>query len=276
METNIYENLNALYLEFMEQLSIDNTTGILGKISNKRYSGQKLRFSGMPYVGRKYSESNLKILFVGLDTGIDELREDDSFHNFDSRRKRIAGSVEGCTTLGYNNHISGMYGMALYILKDYFSWINEWNLFSKDKNAIFFSAINSLSTSLPIEVLDYVAFTNIHKFVTVCRGCDFSKKKPNCWTESCSNNNFTRSGSYNRKWYNEKEEKQFLFDEIDVFNPDIIYFQGSHRPILNLIKSLNLKYEIWIADHPSAWSVGANKINYVDSKRLTKNPICTM
>lgn len=276
MKTDVLNKLNELYLEFMEQLSIDKTTGILGKISNNRYLGGSLRFSGMPYIGSKYSEAKLKILFVGLDIGIDECREANSFHNFDSRRECVAGSIEGCTTLGYNNHISGTYGMALSILKDYYNWENEWNEFSKDKNAIFTSSIRKFSGVLPIDVLDYVSLTNIHKFVSTCRGCNLEKENPICKTDLCLQPKINRTGNDNRRWYNEKEEIDFFLQEIQAINPDILYFQGSHRPIYNQLKTLNLKFEIWLADHPSAWNVGANKIKYIESNRLSKNPIGTM
>jgi hypothetical protein len=55
----------------MEVLDIKGN-GILGLISNSRYKDQKLRFSGYPYIGSKYSDAKKKILFLGLDIGIDE------------------------------------------------------------------------------------------------------------------------------------------------------------------------------------------------------------
>jgi hypothetical protein len=260
----------------MESLDINKKTGILGQISNNRYIGQKLRFSGYPYVGCKYSEAKKKILFVGLDIGIDECRDENTYHTFDSRREVVAGSTEGCTSLGYNNHISGTYGMALYILKDLYDWNKQWDSLYKIKDTIFISAINQFKLDLPVDVLDYVALTNIHKFVTVCRGCNFSKQKPTCWSENCITNELNRSGSSNRKWYNYNEEIKMIMDEIEIFNPDVIYFQGSVSPIYNKLKQLNSNCEIWIANHPSAWNVGANKPSYVENERLSINPIGTL
>jgi len=274
MNTKANEDLNNLYLQFIECLDIDKTTGMLGKISNNRYAGQKLRFSGYPYVGSKYYEAKKKILFVGLDLGIDENREEKTFHSFDSRRECIAGSTKGCVPYNYNNHISGTYGMALYILKDLYGWNKQWDSLNKIKDTVFISAINQLKSDLPVDVLDYVALTNIHKFVTECRGCDFRKTKPSCWTEDCIVNERNRSGASNRRWYNEKDEIKMIMDEIEILNPDIIYFQGSVSPIKEEhLELLNSKFEIWIANHPSAWNVGANKPSYIGSNRLKVRPV---
>lgn len=260
--------LNNLYDEFISSLEINKLSGELGKISNNRYKDHILRFSGYPYVGINYENAKKKILFIGLDIGIDENREDNNYHSFDSRRSVVAGDEKGCASLGYNHHISGTYGMALYILRNTYNWQHHWELFNEDSNSIFQSRINLLKSSLPVDVLDYVALTNIHKFVTKCRGCDFSKTLPKCYSENCKLNDINRSGNSNRKWYNKNIELEMIVEEIDKFNPDIIYFQGSISPIRNYFKSLNSKYEIWIADHPSAWNVGANKLSYIKSDRL--------
>ncbi len=88
----------------------------------------------------------------------------------------------------------------------------------------------------------------------------------------CNNTETHRSGSHNRKWYSPKEEIQMLLDEIDLFHPDVLYFQGSSSAIAQYIPQLNLKHEIWIADHPSAWSVHANTPDYVNSSRIRIMP----
>ena len=259
--------ITELYKQFISELSIDPVSGILGKISNHRYVNDKLRLSGYPYIGANYETAKRKILFVGLDIGIDEYRKENSYHTIESRRKVISGSVNGCTELGYNNHISGTYAMTLYILKGLYGWEQQWDIFKRNTDNTFFKIINDNKKDLPIDVLDYVAFTNIHKFVTVCRGCKLEKNPP-CKTTSCLQGTKNRTGNDNRRWYNEKEEIDFFLKELETLNPDILYFQGSNIFSNETLIKLSDKYEIWIANHPSAWNVGANKSNYVDSERL--------
>jgi len=277
MNKTINKKINDRYAYFMSNLLINTNDGKLGKISNPRYKDSKLRFSGFPYIGSKFSEAKKKILFVGLDIGIDELREKNTFHSLDSRKLCIAGSLSGCTSLGYNDHFSGTYAMALYILQNEYSWTKNWEIFKTMKNNTFKKVIDEHKSDLPFDVLDYVAFTNIHKFVTVCRGCDLSdsKIKPKCWNEYCDNKEVNRSGGSNRKWYNKNEEIQLLLDEIEILIPDIIYFQGkeSASKINDKLEYINSKSEIWIADHPSSWTVGANKSDYINSSRITIMPI---
>lgn len=266
MESEQIKSLSNRYELFIEKLEI-NKNGILGKISNQRYKEQKLRFAGFPYIGSKFSVAKKKILFVGLDNGIDELREENSFHNFNSRREIIAGSKDGCTDLDYNDHISGTYAMALFLLQKYYSWENEWKTLKNIQNVTSRTAINSFKNSLPIGVLDYVSLTNIHKFVSVCRGCDIKKRKPECFNQLCLDENrvINRSGNYNRKWYNKQDEINLLLDEIKILKPDLVYFQGSSVKLdSSVIYEINSLCDICIAYHPSAWNVGANRVNYAD------------
>ena len=71
METKTLETLKQeldnLFHKFFEDMKIDEKTGIV-KDTNKR-------FSGYPYIGEKYVEAPVKILFIPLDTGSDELKE---------------------------------------------------------------------------------------------------------------------------------------------------------------------------------------------------------
>ncbi len=266
MEMKLISRLRERYEILMRDLDI-NDNGILGKISNPRYKDHKLRLSGFPYVGSKYSFAKKKILFVGLDIGIDECREDNTFHDFDSRRICIAGSVEGCTTLGYNDHISGTYTMALFLLQKYYSWEDEWNELLSFQDITSKTAIYRLQNSLPIEVLDYISFTNIHKFVSVCRGCNIDKDKPKCLNQECleEKKNVNRSGGDNRKWYNKQEEIKMLLDEINILEPELVFFQGSAVKLdNNVINEINSFCDICLAYHPSAWNVGANKAHYAN------------
>lgn len=275
MGSELISNLKERYKVFMTDLDIKDN-GILGKISNLRYKEHKLRFSGFPYIGCKYENAKKKILFVGLDIGIDELREEDTFHDLNSRREVIAGSVQGCTTLGYNDHISGTYITSLFLLQNEYLWGNAWKELNNIKDSTSKSTINSLRNSLPLEVLDYVALTNVHKFVSLCRGCDINKKKPECFSESCLEEHKikNRSGSNNRKWYNKNEEINMLLDEINILQPDLVYFQGSAAKLPNeVINKINLYCDVCIEYHPSAWNVGANKPNYASQINIRKKKL---
>ena len=62
METKTFETLKQeldnLFHKFFEDMKIDEKTGIV-KDTNKR-------FSGYPYIGEKYVEAPVKILFIPL------------------------------------------------------------------------------------------------------------------------------------------------------------------------------------------------------------------
>jgi hypothetical protein len=270
METALTIRLNDRYKLFMNEVDIKDN-GILSKISNPRYKAEKLRFSGMPYIGSKYEIANKKILFVGLDIGIDERRKEDTYHDFPSRRICIAGTIDGCDSLDYNDHISGTYSTALYLLQKYYSWEDAWNKLVSRNDITNKTAINNLKNCLPIEVLDYVSLTNIHKFVTLCRGCDPVKERPNCWKEECleERKSKNRTGNDNRKWYNKNEEIKMLLEEIKILAPDLVYFQGSAAKLDDsVIKEINSICDICIEYHPSSWKFGANKAGYAKNIKI--------
>jgi hypothetical protein len=152
--------------------------------------------------------------------------------------------------------------MALFLLQEYYSWEISWNKLVSYSGITSKTAINSLKNSLPVEVLDYVAFTNIHKFATICRGCDPEKQRPKCWQPTCleEKKNKNRSGNENRKWYNKQEEIRLLLDEIKILQPDLVYFQGSASKLNDaVINEINSFCDICREYHPSAWNFGANK-----------------
>lgn len=242
MDSELTNQLKLRYEQFFQELEIDKN-GILGKISNSRYENEKLRFSGFPYIGTKYFTAKKKILFIGLDIGEDEQSSENTYHNFDSRREVISGSVDGCTSLGYNNHISGTYISAMFLLRKDYDWDKSWDKVCSFENKTCKSVIDILKNSLPLEVLDYVALTNLHKFVTV--------------------NRKNRTGDENRRWYNKNQEIDFLIDEIKILNPDIVYFQGSAAKLdTTIINKINSISSICIAPHPSSWRNNANQPNF--------------
>lgn len=262
LTTDFESKLTNLYGEYMGKMSISLKEGLLGRIENNRYKDEVLRFSGFPYIGAEYHKAKKKILFIGLDIGIDERRIDNTYHTIESRRTCIQWSEnmrEG--KINYNPHIAGTYAVALYALKDYYDWNDAWKkLFAKNETTTQM-ALRVLSNELPNNVMDYVALTNVHKFVSLCRGCE----KEVCWSEECKDAKIlkNRSGGNNRKWYSKNKEIQFLMDEIELLNPDVIVFQGSARKLqADKLEKLKSKYIIIEAYHPSAWNVGANKVEY--------------
>lgn len=241
----IYESINAAYDSFMSKLLIDRKTGILGLITNPAYSVLKgsIRFSGYPFLGSRYTDSSPKILVVGLDIGLDELKDGNTYHSLKSRNGKIEPQKQSDNH--YNKHISGTYGIAMYLLKNSYGWEDVWNTYFSGKNTTFENLINKYGPSvLPYDVLSHIALTNIHKFVTV--------------------NRISRSGNENRVWYNPDLEKDFFIKEVDILSPDIILIQGQSsfdRGLLEILKNKGVK--LVLADHPSSWRNGAHKPTYV-------------
>ena len=75
-----------LVKDFSKAMGFNEETGLLP-------NGKK-RFSGMPFVGFRYSEQTPKILIVGEDIGSDERRKDNTYHNFDTKRECCTYSRE--------------------------------------------------------------------------------------------------------------------------------------------------------------------------------------
>ena len=243
------EQLKTVYEQFMEEMRIDRQTGVLGQINNSNYKDQvgRIRFSGYPFIGSRYASSSPKILVVGLDIGIDECREENTYHSFESRNKCIEPITQS-ENGGYNRHIAGTYGVIMFLLKDYYGWSRYWEDYFDKKVETFETIVNRFGpTVLPCDVLSHVAFTNIHKFVTIGR------------TEH-------RSGDINRKWYNPQEERGLFKAEMRCFAPDIVYVQGKSKFDGNLLEFLKgAGYRIVLSDHPSSWRNGANKPTYIEN-----------
>ena len=152
------EQIQNLYASFFEDLKIDKHTGIV--------EGTDKRFSGYPYIGANYVNAPVRILFIAYDTGEDEKFADNTFHDFESRRKKIPTAFDKNNELVLNPHIAGTYATALYILKDKMHLQNAWDaLWSKRENTIK-KAIKKSSSNLPPNVMSYVAYENRFRFVT--------------------------------------------------------------------------------------------------------------
>lgn len=258
--TSLEDNLKTLYNEFLSH-------SFAGRIFDKETGldkEEKLRFGGYPYVGNNYASSPLRILFVGLDIGKDELwieKNKNTYHDFDSRRKQISFTARGQSSFldvadpwhkkdhPFNPHMSGTYALTLALLKDYFKWQDTWDILSKDTSTICKTAIRNKQKELPVDVLDFISLVNIHKFV------DFDREK--------------RTGDANRNWLDKEFELQFLMKEIALFAPDIIVFQGcAHKLTKDQRQCLKDNGAIIISGkHPSSWrknkdGIAFNSVGY--------------
>lgn len=233
-------------------MKIDKHTGIV--------EGTDKRFSGYPYLGTQYSNAKKRILYVGLDQGKDE-----GIHDFESKRKKISPTAKGYSKIHprgtFNPHFYGIYAMTLRLLYKDYDWIGLWNKFSENETSTAREAISRNHEVLPIDLIDYIAFTNAHKFVTVSRT--------------------NRSGSQDRQW-NDNIQREYelhlLEDEISALNPNIVIFQGVL--FKNIVSSLSIDNGIStiVMRHPSCHSRYHRSIGYIETiaqeiEGQTLNPI---
>ena len=245
METKTFETLKQefdnLFQKFFEDMEINKETGIV-KDSNKR-------FSGYPYIGEKYVEAPVKILFIPLDTGVDELKEENTYHKFDGRIKQITPKKDAKHI--FNPHLAGLYATTVCLLKEELESAKDcWGslLDTDTKGETTSTKINNLWKNLNEEqknLLSYVAYTNRYNFVTIERPED------------------KRSGGKDRTWLNKDKERELLLSEIEIFNPDIIVFQGKTGSDNRNIKKLKEKYTVFVANHPSHYGSGADTLEYI-------------
>lgn len=239
MELKQYEsNLTTLYNNFVEEVGIDLSTG--------KASNPSMQFSGLPFLGEKYHIAKKRILFVGLDIGSDE-----GTHNFTSKREAISPTAKKWKQLpprkAFNPHYYGIYVMTLRILKEYYGWEVLWKKFSEDSTRTACEVVNRYHHELPIELLDYVAQTNVHKFVTSGR--------------------INKGGDQDRQWDKavpREKELHLLENEIKILNPDFIFFQGDD--FWKIEKDLNIDDNIAtvVMCHPSARYRKYRNIEYID------------
>ncbi len=182
--------LDAAYRKFFRHMGIHPKTGRLKGVPDKK-------FATYPYIGSQYGASK-KILFVGLDLGIDP--ECGSIQSFEARRR----SIEEKPLPDHNPHISGTCITALYFLQDALGWNVCWD---RLKHLPTFKQALRRSDMLPAEnPLSYVALTNYYKFASEGR------------TE--------RSGAQDRRHLSELVERGLFLEEIAAFDPDAVVFQG--------------------------------------------------
>ena len=229
---------NILVEDFSKAMGFDKETGIL--------PNSKKRFSGMPFVGFRYSEQTPKILIVGEDIGSDECVNDNAkdingtplyFHDFDSKRKNCV-NVAG----KYNAHLAGTYMTALYLLRNCDKFKDMWEESMCDRTAHW--ALKMLSASQIAEIAHTIALTNLHKFVTVVRP--------------------GKSGDQDRNWIDHDKEFTAFIEEVKCFAPDIIILQAINSMTnedIEQIKQAVKGVAVYKLTHPSTRKRGGRIVH---------------
>lgn len=235
---SLENNIKTIYSDFYNKVGINPESGVP--------EGVDKRFIGDPYLGTLYSTAKKRILYVGLDQG-----QDEGLHDFESKRKKISPTANGETMIpsrkAFNPHFYGIYAMSLRLLYKEYGWNVLWKKFSEDKTRTACEAISYTHEILPVDLLDYIAFTNVHKFVTI--------------------NRINRSGSQDRQW-NDDIQKEYelhlLEQEIRVLKPDFVIFQGvKFKDVLSSLRIDNGIRRI-IMYHPSCRDRYHKTIDYIN------------
>lgn len=208
-----------------------------GKFRNEHLDLHKKKFATYPYIGSKYGNSGNteKILFVGLDIG--KGRWEGGIQTFSERRRGIE-DTDFCL---HNPHIAGTYMAALYFLKDKFGWNAQWKKILSTRltcqKVLRSDQKELLPSKDPLQYsknpLSYCALTNYYKFMT-----EGVKKM---------------RAPENREWLCQDKEKRLFLNEVDIFDPDIVIFQG--KGFLKAAKDLKSEgkvREIYVGYHPAA------------------------
>lgn len=210
----IQEELTALYDEFFRKMNIDPQSGLWKDAPENA----PIRFASMPYIGNNYAEAPVKILFAAYDLGNDELSGSDRIQTFEERHDAVVSNPS-------SPHIAGTYVTTLCLLKDQYA--DEWNRILTNETKSNIAVIKDS----PDGVLEHVAMTNRWKFVTV--------------------NRIQRQGSSDRVYRNKQAEVELFYKEIEILNPDIVWFQGTQGAYTyaETLKAQGRK--VYIACHPS-------------------------
>jgi hypothetical protein len=238
---NLETKLDQFYTDFFKKCEIDEKTGIVKSKPN-------LRFATKIAIGDNYLNSEKKILFVSFDIGKDEYFVDNTYQNFKQRRESVTQQIPS------NPHMTGVYGTALYFLKDQYNWEKSWQLL-EEKNQFFREIFNSNKDVLPQEVLTHISLINFYNFVSVGR------------TE--------RTGGNDRIFVNETLELELLTNIINSIKPDIIVVQST--TLRNYFKKIKPKIsdsiEIFVGYHPSIFGRGIKyriPKNYIENLKKGK------
>lgn len=239
MSAELKKDIHKILVEdFSQMMGFDKVTGLLPPVTHRGKTITK-RFSGMPFVGFRYSEQTPKILIVGSDIGSDECVINNTkdvngtplyYHDFYSKRKN-------CMPEKYCAHLAGTYMTALYLLRNCEQFRDMWQDSMCGITAQ--GALKKLSASQVAEIADAIALTNLHKFVAVDR-----KRK---------------SGDQDRNWIDHDKEFATFLEEVKCFAPDIIIMQAINsisNEEIELIKQAARGAFVYKLTHPSTRKKG--------------------
>jgi len=232
--THLISQLEKVYRELLfEKLKIDEVTGLLKEEPEFELETpyDEIKFETFPYIGSKYGETK-KILFIGLEVGMED--RPGRIEDFEFRRK----SIEDWPLWEHNPHIKGTYFAALFFLKEALNLENYWNGLKKlnfGREEILYSG------KLPhLNTLTYVALTNFYKFVKV--------------------GSISRKAGKVREPALEPIEENLLVEEVKMFEPDVIIFQGADFEYkVSLLRKLKERVkQIYIGPHPTYYFYKGN------------------
>ncbi len=239
MHQKILKSIEKVYDEILfKDNFVNKQTGIVSADQNRK-------LATFPYIGSNYGKAK-KILIVGFDIGNDECEGE--ICSLEYRNQ-----IESNSLRTLNPHIGGTYFTALYFLKDELLLNEFWEDIKSTKYGKTFATILKKVPKLPeVNPLSYIAMTNFYKYVTV-------------------NRKSSRRGNFDRIFIDREKEINLFLSEIEVLNPDIIFFQSKGFQYLDQkIKDFLLDKQIktYYAYHPSDFSeAGGNIPEVYFSKR---------
>lgn len=240
MITEIKKSILNIYEEILfKDNFVDRNTGIVATDKTRK-------LATYPYVGSKYGKAK-RILIVGYDIGKDETPN--KIQTLENR-----SDIETNNLRGVNPHIGGTYFTALYFLKDNLNLNEFWEDTKSTKYGKTFNSILRKVPTHPSEnPLSYIAMTNFYKYVTIGRG----ERNPE------TNEIISRRGDFDRIFIDREREINLFLTEIEVLNPEIIFFQSKGFQYLDSkIKDHLLKkgVKLFYAYHPSDYSQAGGNI----------------
>lgn len=214
----LVKTIKKAYHEILFQDNIiDFVTGLVDGFNKK--------FATYLGIGNNYGIGK-RILIVGLDIGSDET--EDKIQSLEERSESIQ-SVHS----NMNPHMAGTYFTALYLNEE----IKEYKeFFDRVKySTIFQTIIKRNLDKLPKEnPLSSIAFTNFYKFVTPKRT--------------------SKLGGLDRNIFIKDVELNLFLKEVEILNPDIIFFQSTDfnsllkdQKLINILKDK----KVFVGYHPS-------------------------
>lgn len=213
---DVVARLDERHHRFFRDMGINRKTGMPA-----RFPDSERRFACHPYVGSRYGEST-RILFIGLDIGGDP----GHLQSFETRRRNI----EEKRPRDHNPHIAGTWCVALSLLPAEYGWDDI-----ADSDLTCQQVLRQYPEShWRANPLSFVGLTNFYKWTTIRRD--------------------RASGGADRKHLSPEIEQRFLLDEIRIYRPEVVVFQGAgfrNRTHLEVVENLARKSEVRVLRHPS-------------------------